>query len=168
VGNEVAELLGTVEVKVDDRNRVAIPVRFVEALRALSGSTNPDDPLEVVIGLDRMSKLAVFPKRVYEDFRASFEDPGAGAKSSNFSFVMESFRTLVLSSAEYQTVDKQGRIRLPQLYARQKGLQGDIVMQGVGDRLQLVSLADWEKSLRAYEEQVEELRRAEMRRVMGG
>lgn len=151
-----------VEAKVDDRNRVAIPARFVDSLRALSLSADSQEPLEVVISLDLMGKLAVFPNKVYSDFREHL------TKQDPYSFQSEGMRTLILGSSERQTLDKQSRIRIPNLLGKRKGLKGEIVIQGVGNRLQFLSMEDWEKSLDAYDEQVDQMRMAEVRKMMGG
>ena len=48
-----------------------------------------------------------------------------------------------LSGAQYVTVDKQGRILVPQDLREFAGLEKDVVLSGMGSRIEVWSLEKW-------------------------
>ena len=54
------------------------------------------------------------------------------------------FRRYFLSGAQYVTVDKQGRILMPQDLREFAGLEKDVVLAGVGERIEIWSKENWE------------------------
>ncbi|MBX3730391.1 MAG: hypothetical protein KF858_14525 [Candidatus Sumerlaeia bacterium] len=158
-----APLSGFQLVKVDDRNRVAIPARFLDGLRALAGSGDSKSDLEVVVAFDLLGKVGVFPKNVHEEMVAQIEgDDGAG--NLHVTGVLGVLR----GATESQTLDGQARVRIPTLFGRSRGLVGEIVVMGVGRHLQLLSLSDWDAAVAEYDAYVRERRLAESRRSFGG
>ncbi len=135
-------LTGMAEQKVDDRLRVAVPAKFMDALRHLSGSGDGD--LSVVVGLGLEGRLCIFPKPVHDDLLAHLDS------QPKFDPKWRRIRNMVEGSSEEQTLDKQKRIKIPGLLARELGLQGNIVVTGSGLELVLMPLADWEKELKEY------------------
>ena len=53
------------------------------------------------------------------------------------------FARFFLSGAQYVTVDKQGRILLPQDLRDFAGLEKDVVLAGTGGRIEIWSLEQW-------------------------
>lgn len=159
----VAPLSGFQVVKVDDRNRVAIPARFLDGLRALAGSGDSKKDLEVVVAFDLLGKVGVFPKNVHEEMveQVEAENPGGTLHLTGVLGVLR-------GATEVQTLDGQARVRIPTLFGRSRGLVGEVVVMGVGRHLQLLSMADWEAAVAEYDAYVRERRLAESRRSFGG
>ena len=54
------------------------------------------------------------------------------------------FARFFLSGAQYVTVDKQGRILMPQDLREFAGLEKDVVLAGTGGRIEIWSLEKWD------------------------
>ena len=55
------------------------------------------------------------------------------------------FARFFLSGAQYVTVDKQGRILMPQDLREFAGLEKDVVLAGTGGRIEIWSLEKWDE-----------------------
>lgn len=135
-----------VEVRVDDRNRIAVPSRFMEVLRSLEEYKAVSDGFEIVVGLDRTSKVGLFPKSVHEEMldrlpAADDADP-----------LGDEVRTVIYGSSESCVLDKQNRARIPALLADWGNLRGEVVVLGVGNYLQVVSKEEWKASVSSLKE----------------
>lgn len=153
------DLSGMVEVRVDDRNRVAVPSKFVDAFRKIAsesgenGSSADDtkDGLDVVLSLDLQKRLSIWPKNVYEEFMDFLKS------KPKFDPKWQKVRGFIQGSTERLKLDKQNRLKIPALLGRQLGLVGEIVITGTGDHLQLVSKEKWEKELNDFERTLDEV-----------
>jgi MraZ protein len=56
------------------------------------------------------------------------------------------FARYFLSGAQYVTVDKQGRILMPQDLREFAGLEKDVVLAGTGGRIEIWSLEKWNEN----------------------
>lgn len=56
------------------------------------------------------------------------------------------FARFFLSGAQYVTVDKQGRILMPQDLREFAGLEKDVVLAGAGGRIEIWSLEKWNEN----------------------
>lgn len=153
------------EVKVDDRNRVAIPARFVDTLRKLAApdgtEPSPEDPVEVVIALDLEERVSIYPKKVYQDFK------GYLGLQDQYDPDWSRIRSVVLGSADPQVLDKQNRIKVPALLKKWARLDEEIVLQGVGERLQMLSKKMWEENLTEFGESIARVLRKGARKAEG-
>ncbi len=149
------ELSGMFEVRVDDRNRVAVPARLMEAFRALStdkyGNPMPDDSIEVVVGIGLQNKLCIFPKSVHQEMTGYLD------KQPKFHPKWRKVRGVIKGSADPQVLDKQNRVRIPAALGKKYNLAGTIIIQGVGDHLEMASMPEWEKDLEDFGPMVDEL-----------
>jgi MraZ protein len=121
--------LGRYEHTMDDKGRVSIPARY-RALLAEEGAY-------ITLGLDKnlvvMSTSAF--ERVYQ-------------KVNQLSFTDQStrqFQRLFMASADRVEFDKAGRILIPAFLRESTGLQGTVMVVGMGGYFEIWAPADWQK-----------------------
>src|SRR3954453_12783928 len=132
--------LGEFEHSLDDKGRLAIPARFRPAL---------DDGLYITRGLE--------PCLVIWD-------------GDNWRTISERVRTLNLwqgdarrmqrlffSGASPAQLDKLGRVVIPQFLRDYAHLEGEVVVVGLGDRIEVWARAAWEAELSQAERDSAEL-----------
>jgi MraZ protein len=116
----VAELLGTHRYQLDPKGRVSLPARFREAFV---------DGCWLTIGQDRC--LYVFPRAEWErrakEVRSSPLSNADGRAYSRFFF----------GSSEEAKLDGQGRVTIPQRLREVAGIQKEVVVLGVRDRMEI-------------------------------
>ena len=118
--------MGRYNHTIDPKGRLSIPSKYREIL---------GDEFVVSKGMDGC--LFVYAD---EDWKA-FE-----AKLASLPLVNEDarqFARFFLSGAQYVTVDKQGRILMPQDLRDFAGLEKDVVLAGTGGRIEIWSLEKW-------------------------
>jgi len=140
---------GTYEVKVDERGRVAIPARLLDALTVQLG----EKPAELVIGLGLSPNVCIHTHKGYaamlDEVNAHIErEKAEGAERLRWTKI----RKQILESRDAQELDKQNRMRIPSPLAKQFNLSGEIIVQGSYDHLELVSMMDYENDLRTFRE----------------
>ena len=127
---------------VDDKGRIAVPVKFRAQL----------DPGSMVSGwLDDC--LAIHTKAGWEELSEKvaalpFTDPRS-----------RSFQRFVFSTATEAQMDKQGRILLPAYLRQSVGLTGDAVLVGSRDHAEIWAPDRWDTYRKALEDP-QELARA--------
>ncbi len=119
--------LGEFQHTIDDKGRLTIPAKFRGELAA---------GLVVTRGFDR--NLMVFPLIGWEELaqkiaQRPYSDPGA-----------RSFRRRVFSGAMDLEPDRQGRILLPQNLREFAGLNGEAVIIGMFNYLEIWSSSSWD------------------------
>ena len=122
----IAMFMGRYNHTIDPKGRLSIPSKYREIL---------GDEFVVSKGMDGC--LFVYAD---EDWKA-FE-----AKLASLPLVNEEarqFARFFLSGAQYVTVDKQGRILMPQDLRDFAGLEKDVVLAGTGGRIEIWSLEKW-------------------------
>jgi MraZ protein len=128
--------LGEYQHSVDDKGRLVLPSKFRDRL---------DDGLVVTKGQERC--LYVFPMDRWEDEVSRVNRlPRTDKRARNYA------RTF-FGSASDQTLDKQGRIVLPQGLREYAGLDKDVFVVGVGERVEVWDTAAWS----ALSEEADEL-----------
>jgi MraZ protein len=120
---------GTQEYALDDRGRIPIPVEF----RASFGDT----PVWLVNGPEEC--LEIYPHEQFEVIRKEIE------KIPPLSQAGRRVRRAFYSSAHKLSLDKQGRVLIPQEVREQRALRGTVVFSGRGDVLELWSKDSWER-----------------------
>lgn len=127
--------IGEYNITIDDKGRLAVPVKFREALAIGAVVTRGLDASLFLLPLEEWGKLA--------DKLAGL--PLGQANSRAFS-------RLMLAGAMDVRVDKQGRFIVPEYLRKYAGLTRNVVMVGVQNRLEIWDQAAWE----AYTKQAEE------------
>lgn len=127
--------LGEFRHSIDKKGRVILPAKFRDALK---------DGVVVTRGLDNC--LWIFSKTEW----AQVED--GIRKLSLTKNNARKFTRFLLSGASEEELDRQGRISLPQQLREHAGLERDIVIIGVSDRLEIWSKKNWDKYAKEAEE----------------
>ena len=128
-------LLGEYTHKIDEKKRLTLPKAFLKSL----GS-------EVVItrGLDK--SLFLYPKSAWQKVVERIEELSFTQKDAR------AFARFMLSGASEATVDKAGRILIPEHLKSFANLKSNVVLTGVSNRVEI-----WdEKTWRNYTRQLEE------------
>ena len=125
-------LTGTYERSLDDKQRIALPKRLRDLL-ATQGQ------LVLTPGTD--GSLALFPEQA---FAALTEKLAARSPTGH---EVRAFSRLLYAQSQSVEIDSQGRIRLPAELARLAALDRDVVLLGVGDRVELWNKSRWEAYL---------------------
>ena len=118
--------MGRYNHTIDPKGRLSIPSKYREIL---------GDEFVVSKGMDGC--LFVYANedwKVFEEKLASLPLINPEARQ---------FARFFLSGAQYVTVDKQGRILMPQDLREFAGLEKDVVLAGMGSRIEIWSLERW-------------------------
>lgn len=134
---------GVNHLNLDPKNRLAIPVRYRDALLVGSG--------QVVISLDSAQCLQIYPLQEWEIVRTKIQN-----LPNSVHPVVKSYQRLVLGHAEQIELDKAGRVLLPATLKQMVGLERELVLVGMGNRFELWDKNKWqaetEKALQASAE----------------
>jgi MraZ protein len=119
--------LGRYQHSIDDKGRLTIPARFREFLA--------DEGAYITHGFDQ--NLIVYPSAIFDRIaqrvnRISMTDPSARL-----------LRRLIFSNAEQVSVDKIGRILIPQFLREAGRLDSEAVIVGMGDHFEIWSPLLW-------------------------
>ena len=122
-----AVLLGEYRHSIDAKGRVSLPARFRASL---------DGTVVVARGFGR--ELVVYTPQGYEGFLGKL-------------LALDGFKNKVRDAKRYFTanahevdLDKAGRVNLPAGLAAWAGLEGDAVVIGAGDHIEIWSPAEWD------------------------
>ncbi len=129
--------IGEYNHTIDDKGRLAIPVKF--RLDLAKGAV-------VTRGLD--SSLFLFPKEEWDKLAEKLANLPLGQSNSR------AFARLMLAGAMEVDIDKQGRIILPEYLRQYAGMQKAVVVAGLYNRLELWDSEKWEAYKKATEAEV--------------
>jgi len=129
----VAELLGTHSYSLDPKGRVSLPQRFRAAF---------EDGLTLTLGQDRC--LYGFPRAEWE--RRSDEVASVPLSDNDGRAYARRF---FANSAEAE-LDGQGRVTIPQRLREVVGIDKEVVVLGVRDRIEIWDRGTWERYEQAY------------------
>jgi MraZ protein len=128
--------IGEYHHTLDDKGRMAIPIKFRLAL---------SDGAVVTRGLDR--SLFLYPKSEWEILAAKLAAlPMSQADT-------RAFARLMLAGAMEVEVDKSGRVNVPEYLRTYAGLKKDVVVAGLYNRLEVWDEATWKSYAEATESQ---------------
>jgi MraZ protein len=123
--------LGQYQHSMDTKGRLTIPSRFRDLLLS--------DGAYVTLGFDNNLMVLTEPNfgRISERVsRMSMTEPNARL-----------LKRLIFSSAERVEVDKAGRILIPEFLRRAAGLDGEAVVVGAGDYIEIWEPGKWNEQL---------------------
>lgn len=127
--------LGEFRHSIDKKARVILPAKFRDALK---------DGVVVTRGLDNC--LWIFSKTEWMQVEDGIRKLSLTKNNAR------KFTRFLLSGASEEELDRQGRISLPQQLREHAGLERDIVIIGVSDRLEIWSKENWDKYAKEAEE----------------
>lgn len=135
-------LTGSFKRSIDDKLRIAIPKRFRDSL---TGSDKEEAAvLYVAPGTD--GSLTVYTE---ESFARLADQLGQASPTEKD---VRAFSRLFFSRAESVDLDRQGRIRIPTELAELASLaQGEAMMIGVRDRMEIWNSEKWRQYMEANE-----------------
>lgn len=132
---------GCFEHSIDEKGRTSLPARFREVLSAL-GENN------IIITNDAYCLVAYAAK----DWQKKEE---AYKKLPQDKIEVKRFLRVLCSGASDCPVDKQGRILIPPMLRKVAGLEKDIVIIGMIDRIEIWDKEKWELEIRKAREEFE-------------
>lgn len=121
--------MGEYNHTVDTKGRLIVPSKFRELL---------GDEFVVTKGLDKC--LFVYPSEEWNTIEANFKNV------SQFSKEARKFARFFFAGASLCEVDKQGRILLPAVLREYAGLEKEVVLAGVVNRIEIWDKELWSKT----------------------
>jgi MraZ protein len=135
-------LTGAYERTLDEKLRLALPKSLREVLTA-------EKQLILTPGTD--GSLSLFPGCGFAALAERL------AERSPTGHEVRAFSRLLYAQSARVEVDSQGRIRLPAELARLANLEGEVVLLGVGDRVELWNKSRWEAYLAELQPRYDQL-----------
>ena len=135
-------LTGTYERTLDEKLRLALPKTLREAL-------SREKQLVLTPGTD--GSLSLFPGSVFASLAERL------AERSPTGQEVRAFSRLLYAQSHSVEIDSQGRVRLPAESARLASLDGDVVLLGIGDRVELWNKSRWEAYLSELQPRYDQL-----------
>jgi len=126
----VLPLMGTSNPKLDDKGRLLLPAKF--RARMAPG-------LVLVKGQELC--LYLYPLDEFAKFYETWQAADVTQKEAR------DYLRVMLSGASDEVPDKQGRVSIPQHLREYAGLDRDVTVNGVGNRLEVWDTTAWEKYL---------------------
>lgn len=123
-------LIGEHELTIDEKNRLLIPAPWRRALDL------ENDGLVLMTGVNR--KPWIYTVSAHSVVAAQVLRPGIPTKEQ------QELALAVLARANPLTVDKQGRVLLPEKFLRRTGTKREVSLLGVGDHMEIWNRDDWE------------------------
>ena len=135
-------LTGCFKRSIDDKLRIAVPKRFRDSLTTATEDQNV--VLYLAPGTD--GSLTVYTE---ESFARLADQLGQASPAEKD---VRAFSRLFFSRAETVDLDRQGRIRIPAELAELASLaQGEAMMIGVRDRMEIWNSEKWRQYMEANE-----------------
>lgn len=132
--------LGEFSHTLDDKGRLTIPAKFRDELAG---------GLVVTRGIDRC--LSVFPRQVWEQLAGNIAKLPLTQRSAR------DFGRLMFSGAADFIPDRQGRVLIPQGLREYAQLDGEAIIIGLYDRLEIWNPDSWSNVRTAVEEDPESI-----------
>lgn len=122
--------LGQYRHTIDEKGRLTIPARYRELLENGAYVTQGFEKNLMVLTADKFEQLA------QQTNRSSLTDQTA-----------RDVRRLLFSTAERLEMDKNGRMLLPQFLREFTGLDGEVMLVGVGTHFEIWPPDAWDKQI---------------------
>jgi MraZ protein len=120
--------MGTYQNNVDPKGRVSIPVKYRDAL---------GEHFYVTKGFDRC--IDIYTTDEWEKFAGKLHKLSVTKRD------MRDFVRFIFGNATDVELDKQGRILLPSMLRETVGIEKEVVVMGVGNKIEIWDRATWEE-----------------------
>lgn len=121
---------------LDDKGRVALPVKYREKLSA----AGQDRIVLTLWAINGVPCLEGYDARAWQELVVDLQSKG-GAFAANRSFL----ETVYIGESQSCQPDKQGRILIPQVLREHAALADEVVFVGVGRKFQIFNPAERKK-----------------------
>jgi MraZ protein len=135
MGGKTLALLGEYEHTLDEKGRLTLPSRLRPYF---------EGGIVVTKGVDRC--LFAFPPEEWAAFKANIK------ASADLSAKGRQLSRMFFSMAFEATLDRQGRVLLPPKLAEYAGLERDVTIAGVDERLEIWDTREWNRYLTGADE----------------
>ena len=139
-GGTVIMFMGVYSHTIDAKGRIIVPAKFRESL---------GDNIVVTKGLDNC--LFVYTSEDWRKFEEKLRTLPLTNKDAR------KFTRFFLAGAAEMEIDKQGRILIPSVLREFAALEKDVVLVGVGSRIEIWDKARWNESISIYDDDMEEV-----------
>ena len=127
--------LGTYEPKLDDKGRVILPARFREDMEG-----------GIVLTRGQEHCIYAFPAQEFEQMTVELRRAPLSSKQAR------DYVRVLLSGADKEVPDKQGRITLPPDLRKYAGLDRELTVIGAGSRAEIWNSQAWNDYLSVQED----------------
>ena len=127
--------MGEYSHTIDAKGRIIVPAKFRESL---------GDNIVVTKGLDNC--LFVYTSEDWRKFEEKLRTLPLTNKDAR------KFTRFFLAGAAEMEIDKQGRILIPSVLREFAALEKDVVLVGVGSRIEIWDKARWNESISIYDD----------------
>ena len=127
--------LGTYTPRLDEKGRLILPAKFADDLA---------DGVVITRGQERC--LYVFAQNEFERMHATIRQAPVTSRDAR------NYLRVFLSGAHDETPDKQRRVTIPPTLRTYAGLDRDLAVLGVGDRIEIWDAVAWETYLGEHED----------------
>lgn len=124
----MAELLGEHRYQMDPKGRISLPVKFRDAFKA-----------GVHLTLGQEGCLYAFPPEEWTREKERVEERALANQSNR------GYTRMFFGNAEHVDLDAQGRLVIPRRLREKVGLDRDVSVIGVSDRLEIWSTGEWDR-----------------------
>ncbi len=128
-------LLGEYTHKIDDKKRLTLPKSFVKELGT---------ELVLTRGLDK--SLFLYPKEEWKKVVERIKEMSFTQKDAR------AFSRFMLAGATEVTLDKSGRVLIPDHLKKFANLKNNVVLAGVSDRVEIWDEKTWREYTKSLEE----------------
>lgn len=133
---------GSATAKLDDKNRFVVP-------QAMRYGLVEEGKLEFTLGLGLGGCLAIYKKSDIETIVKKFQEKQHVAK-------FQKFFTMFFSTLHQTTCDTIGRVTIPAILKKAAGIDKDIVVAGVMDKIEIWPQEKYEANLASFFEESDE------------
>lgn len=132
--------IGEYSHSIDPKKRLAVPSKFRGELK---------NKVVITRGLDKC--LFIYPMRVWQELAGKLGTLPVGESATR------SFIRLMLAGAVDVEVDKQGRILVPDFLKQYAGLNKNVVIAGIYNRLEIWDEKKWKAYKKSAEKNTDEI-----------
>lgn len=133
--------MGEFTCKIDDKGRFMLPAKFREILQ--------DDEFIITRGLD--NSIDLFPDGEWSNIENELR------KLKRTDSKHRAYQRFILSAATKLTVDKQGRVNLPNSLLEHAKINKSLIVTGMVDKIEIWAEEVWKEYIEKTESSIEDI-----------